>query len=91
MTTHRNSSKHDFGDSISEAVGDVGERMGALASKAQETLTDARDSVVDATTRVRDAATSMRSQTRQMIKDNPFKSVVIGIGAGYIIGRFLFR
>jgi ElaB/YqjD/DUF883 family membrane-anchored ribosome-binding protein len=73
-------------------VEDVGHNIG-------DRMTAAKEKVKDAVTRTREAAGNVREKSvgevvddvRGAVKRNPGKSILISLGAGLLLGRFLSR
>lgn len=69
----------------------AGDKMGELRSKIQDHLTKARASLADAQAAMVDKAKEVGHATDEYVQDNPWKSVGIAAGIGFVVGLLIGR
>jgi ElaB/YqjD/DUF883 family membrane-anchored ribosome-binding protein len=69
----------------------AGDKMSELRGKIQDNLTKARASLSDAQAAVVDKAKEVGLATDEYVKDNPWKSVGIAAGIGFVVGLLIAR
>jgi ElaB/YqjD/DUF883 family membrane-anchored ribosome-binding protein len=69
----------------------AGDKMSELRGKIQDNLTKARASLSDAQAAVVDKAKEVGHATDEYVKDNPWKSVGIAAGIGFVVGLLIAR
>jgi ElaB/YqjD/DUF883 family membrane-anchored ribosome-binding protein len=69
----------------------AGEKVTALRGKIEDNLVKARASLSDAQGAVIDKAKEVGHATDEYVQDNPWKSVGIAAGVGFVIGLLIGR
>lgn len=74
---------------------DFAKLAGLLGEQAQSSIQDtaqqAKASVQDAAQQAKDKASESAEELQEQIRDNPFASVMIALGVGFILGKLLDR
>ena len=66
--------------------------MGNIASDAvRENLDEVRESAIECYERGRKTAHQIERPVEQFIRERPFKSMLIAVGVGWLLGRFWIR
>jgi ElaB/YqjD/DUF883 family membrane-anchored ribosome-binding protein len=69
----------------------AGDKMTELRGKIQDNLAHARASLADAQAAMVDKAKEVGHATDEYVKDNPWKSVGIAAGIGFVVGLLIGR
>ncbi len=69
----------------------AGDKVTELRGKIQDNLTRARASLADAQAAVIDKAKEVGHATDEYVQDNPWKSVGIAAGIGFVVGLLIGR
>lgn len=69
----------------------AGDKVGALRDKIQDNLVRARATLADTQAAVVDKAKEIGHATDEYVKDNPWKSVGIAAGIGFVVGLLVSR
>jgi ElaB/YqjD/DUF883 family membrane-anchored ribosome-binding protein len=69
----------------------AGDKIGELRGKIQDHLATARSSLADAQAAVVDKAKQVGNATDDYVHDNPWRSVGIAAGIGFIVGLLIGR
>ena len=81
----------DVEDLLKATAGQAGERLGEARHRAEQTLSAARDRLsaleADATRRARAAV----READDYVRDNPWQSVGVAAGVGFLIGLLVSR
>jgi ElaB/YqjD/DUF883 family membrane-anchored ribosome-binding protein len=87
--------KHGVAERVREkldtAATTVSSKAGDLAHKAGDMAARAKDSARETASRVQERAMDAGRSSRQMVVDNPIRSMAIGLGVGVVLGFFLSR
>ena len=93
-----NTMTHPNGNDTSTLVEDACDLMSATADVAGEKVGEARQRLASAVERakivagrVRDKAVQTAQAADQVVHENPYKAIAIGIGVGAIVGFFVAR
>lgn len=82
--TDNGAAKHGVAERVREKLDNVTHKAGDLASRA-------KDSARDTASRVQERAMDAGRSSRQLVVDNPIRSMAIGLGVGVVLGFFLSR
>jgi len=69
----------------------AGDKMTELRGKIQNNLANARASLADAQTAVVDRAKQVGRATDEYVHDNPWRSIGVAAGIGFIVGLLIGR
>lgn len=69
----------------------AGDKVVELRSKIQDHLADAKMSLADAQAAVVDRAKQMGRVTDEYVHDNPWRSIGVAAGIGFVIGLLIGR
>lgn len=69
----------------------AGDKVSEMRGKIQENLGKAKASLADAQAAVVDKAKEVGHATDEYVKDNPWKSVGIAAGIGFVVGLLIGR
>ena len=72
-------------------AGQAGEKAAELRSRIQERLADAKLRLADAQAAVVDRAKQVGRATDDYVHDNPWRSVGVAAGIGFIVGLLIGR
>lgn len=81
----------DAEELLRATAGQAGDKVSALREKIQDNLAKARASLADAQAAVVDKAKEVGHATDEYVRDNPWKSVGIAAGVGFVIGLLVGR
>ncbi len=81
----------DAEELLRATAGQAGEKVSALREKIQDNLAKARASLADAQAAMVDKAKEVGHATDEYVRDNPWKSVGIAAGIGFVIGLLVGR
>lgn len=81
----------DAEELLRATAGQAGEKVSALREKIQDNLARARASLADAQAAMVDKAKEVGHATDEYVRDNPWKSVGIAAGVGFVIGLLVGR
>jgi ElaB/YqjD/DUF883 family membrane-anchored ribosome-binding protein len=81
----------DAEELLRATAGQAGDKVNALREKIQDNLARARASLADAQAAMVDKAKEVGHATDEYVRDNPWKSVGIAAGVGFVIGLLVGR
>ncbi|MBM3390481.1 MAG: DUF883 domain-containing protein [Betaproteobacteria bacterium] len=81
----------DAEEILRATAGQAGEKMGELRAKLQDHLTSARHSLAEAQAAVVERTKEVARATDDYVHDNPWRSIGIAAGIGFIIGLLIGR
>jgi ElaB/YqjD/DUF883 family membrane-anchored ribosome-binding protein len=81
----------DAEELLRATAGQAGDKIGVLRDKIQDHLARARDTLADTQAAVIDKAKEVGHAADEYVQDNPWKSVGIAAGAGFVIGLLIGR
>jgi ElaB/YqjD/DUF883 family membrane-anchored ribosome-binding protein len=81
----------DAEELLRATAGQAGEKVTELRGKIQDNLTKARASLSDAQAVVVDKAKEVGHATDEYVQDNPWKSVGVAAGIGFVVGLLIGR
>jgi ElaB/YqjD/DUF883 family membrane-anchored ribosome-binding protein len=81
----------DAEELLRATAGQAGEKVTELRGKIQDNLTKARASLADAQAAMVDKAKEVGHATDEYVQDNPWKSVGVAAGIGFVVGLLIGR
>jgi len=81
----------DAEEILRATAGQAGEKMGELRAKLQDHLNSARHSLAEAQDAVVERTKQVARATDDYVHDNPWRSIGIAAGIGFIIGLLIGR
>ncbi len=81
----------DAEEILKATAGQAGEKMADLRVKLQDHLTSARHSLADAQAAVAERTKQVARATDDYVHDNPWRSIGIAAGIGFIVGLLIGR
>jgi len=69
----------------------AGDRVAEIRTRAQDHLVSAKAKLADAEAALRDNAKAMARATDDYVRDNPWQSVGIAAGVGFLLGLIIGR
>ena len=81
----------DAEELLRATAGQAGEKVADLRGRLEVRLADARASLADAQAVVVDKAKAVGRATDDYVQDNPWRSVGIAAGVGFIVGLLIGR
>ena len=72
-------------------AGQAGEKMAELRAKLQDHLTSARHNLAEAQAAVTERTKQVARATYDYVHDNPWRSIGIAAGIGFIVGLLIGR
>ncbi len=81
----------DTEELLRATAGQAGEKVSAIRDRLQEHLATAKASLADAQAAVVDRAKQVGRYTDDYVHDNPWRSVGIAAGFGFIVGLLIGR
>jgi ElaB/YqjD/DUF883 family membrane-anchored ribosome-binding protein len=98
MKTHTNHRTHQAEETGEHLLEDAKELLAATAHVAEEKVVEARKRLTTAIEKgketwnnVQEKAVASAKATDRVIRDNPYKAVVVALGVGALIGYLLRR
>jgi ElaB/YqjD/DUF883 family membrane-anchored ribosome-binding protein len=81
----------DAEDLLRATAGQAGEKVAEMRGRIQEHLATAKDSLAEAQAAVVDKAKQVGRATDDYVHDNPWRSVGVAAGFGFIVGLLIGR
>lgn len=81
----------DTEELLRATAGQAGEKVSAIRDRLQDHLVNAKASLADAQAAVVDCAKQVGRYTDDYVHDNPWRSVGIAAGFGFIVGLLIGR
>ena len=81
----------DAEEILRATAGQAGDKMAEVRAKMQDHLATAKASLADAQAAVVDRAKAVGRVTDDYVQDNPWRSVGIAAGIGFIVGLLIGR
>jgi len=81
----------DTEELLRATAGQAGEKVAEIRSRMQEHLATAKDSLAEAQAAVVDKAKQVGRATDDYVHDNPWRSVGVAAGIGFIVGLLIGR
>lgn len=81
----------DTEELLRATAGQAGEKVAAIRDRLQDHLASAKTSLADAQAAVVDRAKQVGRYTDDYVHDNPWRSVGIAAGVGFIVGLLIGR
>jgi ElaB/YqjD/DUF883 family membrane-anchored ribosome-binding protein len=81
----------DAEDLLRATAGQAGEKVAEMRGRMQESLAHAKASLADAQAAVVDRAKAVGRATDDYVNDNPWRSVGVAAGIGFIVGLLIGR
>jgi ElaB/YqjD/DUF883 family membrane-anchored ribosome-binding protein len=81
----------DADELLRATASQAGDKLGELRGRIQDHLTHARASLADAQVAVVDKAKQVGRATDDYVHDNPWRSVGVAAGIGFIVGLLIGR
>ena len=80
--------KSDAMQSVSEDLRELGGRAGEMAQQRYDRM---KRGAADLMEEGRERFEEMEQSLEEYVAENPLKSIIIAVGVGVLVGRFLFR
>ncbi len=81
----------DAEELLRATAGQAGDKMADVRAKLQDHLANAKASLADAQAAVVDRAKAVGRVTDEYVQDNPWRSVGVAAGIGFIVGLLIGR
>jgi ElaB/YqjD/DUF883 family membrane-anchored ribosome-binding protein len=81
----------DAEELLRATAGQAGERVAAARGRVEENLARAKGSLAEAQAAVVDKAKAVGRVTDDYVQDNPWRSVGVAAGVGFIVGLLIGR